>query len=244
MFAAWNRLRRSFEQTITTPRALRQFEKMKEAEPLVREHQTPNDLIAYLSPRDGDLAHKNQVYLALLRIMRQRDEAGRLAASLIWLGLWSGLDAIYGECAKRNPRLSDDELCSEFAAVFTEQMNYINPARARRLISTLLRNTRRDLIARLMHGDGPELPVSNPTLGAAIEREQNWHDQDQDIARVACSELVAKLDTDDAQLLMRAAVEGESAAQLGRETGTSPRTTSDRVRAALKRARAAVLATS
>src|SRR5262249_39664760 len=125
MSTAWGNLHRNMDRSISMKNAAERFERMKTAEPMLRDYVSPRALVDYLSPRAGDLAHKNQVYMALLRVMREHDAAGQLAASLIWLGLWSGLDAIYMECSRRNPDRDEAELCSDFALVFSQQMDTI-----------------------------------------------------------------------------------------------------------------------
>jgi DNA-directed RNA polymerase specialized sigma24 family protein len=144
MRARWKALRESFVRSITTLKADRQFKAAAEGNRALQRFEDPEALLGYLPSQNGDLDEKDQIYEALVRGVQSPAEWSEVATSLLWLGLWPGLDAIYGR-QLRDFANRPDELVEDISFLFTTTVARIDLAGVSRLASTLIRNVERDL---------------------------------------------------------------------------------------------------
>jgi DNA-directed RNA polymerase specialized sigma24 family protein len=146
MRANWEALHGAFVQSVLTSRASRQFRQLASNDVTLGRFLEPAALLEYLDTRSGDLAGKNTLYKALVRRVQAGGELAALASSLLWLGLWPGLDAIFREQSQRFGYPAS-ELTSDLAGRFTTAVSRADLTRIHRVAATLVLNTRRALIA-------------------------------------------------------------------------------------------------
>lgn len=122
------------------------FQQMKRQCPVLVAFDEPMKLLAHLTSKAGDLDEKDRILGSLVTLVQQRQHH-ELASSLLWLGLWPGLDAVYRR-RLRHFRDQPDELVSELAHVFTALVERLDLAAVRRVAATLVRSTERDVMSR------------------------------------------------------------------------------------------------
>ena len=218
-------------------------------------------LLAYLTVAGGDLDEKDEIYVALIDAALARGADGDLAVALIWLGLWPGLDAVYRR------RLRDfikkpEELVSEIGTRVIAFVHGANLGRINRLAATLILNVERDVFEGLKRrwadearraelpreddddqdnddtGDRREARAS-PVLRTRGESELGQPprlDPDEDVR--ALRDFLAEIVGDDADLVIGAAVYGESQREVGERLGLSHDAARKRFQRAMDRIRA------
>ena len=146
MRGRWEGIRADLLLSVSNLQAERQFKGFQEA--VIDRFESPLALVAYLTSPGGDLDEKDRIYGVLVSAV-QRDAAwSELATSIVWLGLWPALDAIYRRKLRhfaRNP----DELVSALSARFAAAVGRAELTRIRRLAATLTMNTERDVVQEL-----------------------------------------------------------------------------------------------
>lgn len=139
--APWEALHRSLRVSLQSYQATRAYRSAAVHEPCLAPFSDGEALVAALAQRGGDPDHKQVLLVALVHLAQGAYE--RLGATLLWLGLWPGLDAVY----RRSLRFatSAQEVVSDVSLAFTGVIRRIDPARGQRLAATLVRNTEREL---------------------------------------------------------------------------------------------------
>jgi RNA polymerase sigma-70 factor (ECF subfamily) len=102
-------------------------------------------LVGFLLVPGAGIDEKDALYRVLLETARARTEPSRLAATLIWLGLWPALDRLY--CRYARDVADENELASELAFHFVRQIHRVELARTKHLAPTIVLNVRRDVAA-------------------------------------------------------------------------------------------------
>jgi hypothetical protein len=143
--APWLALRTRIDESIHAE-APRLFELLRDDSPALERFASADHLLSYLA-KDlrAELDAKDGIYSRLVVSARAHGPASSLSYSLLWVGLWPGLTAAF------HRRLwywqdAPDELVSEISSAFTRLIIRINFARVRRVVSTLVRSTERDVI--------------------------------------------------------------------------------------------------
>lgn len=101
-------------------------------------------LLDFLHARHGDPDEKNAILEALVNEAQDCGAAAQHAVTLLWLGLWPGLDGVYRRLS-RHFRQAPDELVSTISEQFTSAVHQADLSRIRRLAATLLLNVERDI---------------------------------------------------------------------------------------------------
>jgi len=142
----WEKLYISLVLQIDTKDSYKKFEQLKcRHEELVR-FEDPSELKQYLNFNGGDLDEKDAIYSVLIREVQARNSEIDLATSLLWLGLWPGLRAIYRRQLKyfrKNP----EYLVSEIGIHFSVGIHKADLSRINRVAATLVRNVERNIRA-------------------------------------------------------------------------------------------------
>lgn len=101
-------------------------------------------LLDFLHSRHGDPDEKNAILEALVNEAQDCGAGAQHAVTLLWLGLWPGLDAVYRRLS-RHFRQAPEELVSAISEQFTSAVHRADLSRIRRLAATLLLNVERDV---------------------------------------------------------------------------------------------------
>jgi RNA polymerase sigma-70 factor (ECF subfamily) len=239
MRASWEALHAGLDRSVRTLQADQAFQQLKQQHPELSGFDEPQQLVAHLTSKAGDLDHKDRVLGTLVRTVQQREHQG-LASALLWLGLWPGLDAVY---RRRLRHFLDqpDELAAQLAEAFTELVARLDLEAVHRVAATLVRSTERDVMERRKrgwaeesHGLGgePNEPLRDLEGDlfsarwfdkASVER---WHASDHGLPRLSFDEDVAVLRAwlepivgGDAELLVAVLVLDETQREAGERLG-------------------------
>jgi RNA polymerase sigma-70 factor (ECF subfamily) len=244
MRARWAALHSSLRAAVRSLQFDLEFHEAKRHHALLAAFSDPGRVIAYLHRHEGALDEKDRL-LALLVHLAQRREHRDLATTLLWLGLWPGLDAVY---RRRLKYFSDaDELVSELASAFIALVERLNLTNVTRVAATLVRSTERDVMAarkrfwagaqRIQEGTGQveaeaavELTLSTSVLGLppAVSDEEETS---------SLREWLRAVVGDDAELLVAVAVLEETQREAGTRLGLSHDAARKRFQRALRRVR-------
>lgn len=141
MRARWEALHSSLSASARGLQFNLSFLEAKKLHPLLTDFSDPGRVVAHLHTKGGDLDAKDRL-LALLVALAQRGEHRDLATTLLWLGLWPGLDGVYRRRLKHFGS-QPEELVAELAAAFIALIKRLNLATVTRVAATLVRNTER-----------------------------------------------------------------------------------------------------
>lgn len=144
MRTSWEALHAGLARSIRSLQADTAFTTLKQQHPTFERFAEPGAVVAYLTSKLGDRDDKNAL-LGVLATLVQQSEHRVLAASLLWLGLWPGLDAIH---RRRTRHFLDapDDLVSLIADAFTHEIAALNLTTVTRVAATLVRSTERRVL--------------------------------------------------------------------------------------------------
>src|SRR5438105_1637077 len=94
MRSRWEAVHKGLVQSISGLEAVRQFAGWRVRSSVLERFAAPIDLVRYLTRAEGDLDEKDRIIWSLIDEVR-RGGAGRLAHSILLLGLWRALDSIF-----------------------------------------------------------------------------------------------------------------------------------------------------
>jgi DNA-directed RNA polymerase specialized sigma24 family protein len=234
----WRALRESLVRSVHTLAAHTQFAALRPRAAALLRFEDPIGLIDYLTHRDGDLDEKDRIYATLLEATQARESGSSLAATLLLLGLWPGLDAIYRRCLGH---FSNDpgELVALIAAQFTAAVHRLRLHRVRRVAATLVWNTSRLVVydaekrkkEEAKRDDMPNDDVLADLRGAVDEVSQEMQ------IKALRALLTAALGERDAALLIATEIEGESQRAFALRVGLGEELVRKRHQRALKKLR-------
>jgi DNA-directed RNA polymerase specialized sigma24 family protein len=175
------------------------------------------ELVAYLLDQRNDADARRDVLAALVEAAQCECVSSAFAATLVWLALWPGLDAINRRQARREPRESADVVAGEVEWAFTMQLARLDLTRTRCIAASLLRSTEREVVVALRRARlGPD------------DRDDTRVDPDATIAHCEHRSVAMlrpwldELAPRDADLVMRTVVLGETQHEAGAAHGLSP----------------------
>jgi hypothetical protein len=240
MRARWMALHESLVRSITTLKADQQFKTAGKVEKVL-ERFDADTLVAHLTAKAGDRDEKDRIYGALVRAVQSRSDWADLATALLWLGLWPGLDAIYGH------RLRDfigrpDELVTEISFIFTTTVGRIDLAGVNRLAATLIWNVERDVREGLKRGWADGARTADITAIEDDLRDEKPALDDRELPvdandLPAVREWLTGIVQGDADLVIGAALYGFDLHELADELGISHEAARKRFQRAIKRIR-------
>src|SRR5450830_472972 len=143
MRGRWKAIHDDLMYSVSTQPAEREFRENRNES--LKRFESPLALVGYLTSKAGDPGEKNGIYFDLVNAVRSRDDTTELAVSILWLGLWPALDAIY----RRKLRffaLSPDELVSALCEHFAAAIGSADLEKIHRIASTLSMNAERRLV--------------------------------------------------------------------------------------------------
>ena len=144
----WQSLHATLSDSIRTLTASRRFDAPKRRHPALGRFADAPAVLDVLHDRDGDPDVKDRILAALVAAAQSDDAEAQFAMTMLWLALWPALDAVYRRLS-RHFRDASDDLVSEIAGQFTVAVGRADVRRIRRVAATLVRNTERDIRARL-----------------------------------------------------------------------------------------------
>jgi len=144
MRAQWEALHASLVRSVRTLSAHQQFNELRQQRAVLSRFEDPVALLDFLTGRSGDLDEKDDIYRVFVELAQLGGDTASLATSLLWLGLWPGLDAIFRR-RLRHFASAPAELVSEIGDRFTHAIHHVGLDRVRRMAATLVRNTERDV---------------------------------------------------------------------------------------------------
>ena len=140
----WKNLYERFTRSATTLRSHREFGRIRARRASLAPFSDPVVLLSYVHDEDQNLDSKDVIYADLIREVQASRAPPRIAMTLIWLGLWPGLDSAYHYCT-RFFRNEEQELVASFSEQLTRHVHCANLETLTRVASTLVRNTKRDV---------------------------------------------------------------------------------------------------
>lgn len=243
MRATWEALQRSLVRSVGTLAAKKKFNDLRKRRPSMAPFAGADELVTYLNADGGELDEKDAIYAALVEAVQAEGDDAELATALLWLGLWPGLDALYRR-RQRDFVNRPEALVSEIGAHFTTAVRGSDMGRINRVAATLVRNTEREVREGLKRAWAEEtrratLPTEDENdeqdgstgdlrrarrslrglrIGGVSELGQPPRvDVEADVA--ALRELLICVVGDDVDLVIGAAVYGESQREVGERLG-------------------------
>lgn len=155
MRASWEALHAGLVRSVRSLQAEQSFTTIKRHYVVLARFDDIDALITFLTSKRGELADKDTI-LGVLAALVHDVEHRELAIPLLWLGLWPGLDGVH---RRRTRHFLDapDELVSEIASAFIEQVYALDLHRVHRVAATLVRSTER----RVLEGRAREWAETN-----------------------------------------------------------------------------------
>lgn len=144
MRASWEALHAGLARSVRTLQAEQSFNTIRQQHTPFGRFDDVDALVAHLTSKFGDRDEKDTL-LGLLATLVQDGEQRDLASALLWLGLWPGLDAIHRR-RTRHYLDAPDDLVSEIADAFSEEIAALDLTRVHRVAATLVRSTERRVL--------------------------------------------------------------------------------------------------
>lgn len=243
MRSRWEAIHSGLLRSISGLDAARQFASWRARTWTLETFADPMSLVAHLSQPEGDLDEKDRLIWLLIHEARHGKAPG-LAQSILFLGLWRALDAIF---VRRSAlfRHRGADLNTELVDSFVEQIGRLDPTRVRRVAATLVRNTERDVVVSRTREltRAARSVVVTPDVASAppIEPEVSpfdpHPDQTDEAAVAAIGRWLKRVTGPDAALVIDVVVHGRDRAEVASAVGISRAALNKRVERALARAR-------
>lgn len=184
MRARWEGLHAALVGSITTLEMNRQFEQARKAIPELRPFAMVTSLLEFLERESSNLEEKNTIYSALVRAVQARTPWAPLATSVLWCGMWFGLDAVY-QRQRRYFANDPEELISLISVVFTTLVGDLDLQCVRRVAATLIRSTERDVVRARQRQratePGAQALRDPPPLAGALTGPTEWVETPDDV---------------------------------------------------------------
>ena len=237
MHSIWGALHKSLSQAIMTNQAIGDFQGIRKHNELGM-FQSSVEVLQYLRGFDEDLERKDRIYAALIGMV-QRDEQRVVAFSLVFLGLWPGLNNAF--CRRvRLQRADPAEVASAFYDHFAAQIERFDAARVNRIAGTLVRSTEREV--------GTELRKMRPEMRGKFceelvqESTDAWDSVfgispcfDTELNLALLAERISSVARDDSELVLAVSVKGLTHAQAAESEGGSFDAVKKRYQRAMRR---------
>lgn len=236
----WDALREHLAAEIRTAAARAEYETLRRHDPVALPFGTPEAAIRLLVDPDAPIDDKNAICRPLIVAARC---GRRVALSILLLGMWPGLSALYFRDVRFHDR--PDRLISLIAISFIEAVANIDLQHSRQPIATLILNARRGIDERKRLG---RMETLDPIFDADRELDLvtvlrdpspiglRSHLADEDAVWILRCWLVQQVGP-DADLVVAAVIEGYSQADLARLLRVRPTAVRSRVHRALRQLR-------
>jgi hypothetical protein len=139
----WPGLQESFSTQLLSLPINQAFRRARKRFPSLTRFDDPAAVVAYLRGPEGDLDEKDRIFTDAVTMVQWLEEAD-LGATLLWCGLWPGLDARF-RALLTEFRDDPDEIASDVQVAFTFLAARLNLPRVARVAGTLVLSTERDV---------------------------------------------------------------------------------------------------
>ena len=229
MRKCWEALHAGLERSLQTLEVHEQFEEARRRHAELLPFGTGAALVDELTSAGGDLDAKDEVLARLVEMSHESRTDGPLVTALLWLALWPALDRI--DRRGRRSRWGDPgELVSDLWDSFWLVVRRADLGRINRVAATLVRNTERTLRdgrvrARYIAARDDELPADDFLEDVGLARRHDLSDLGlppglpPEVEAARLRDLVADVVGDDADLVIGAAIYGESQRELADRLG-------------------------
>jgi hypothetical protein len=187
MRVPWDELQQVLVRSLNTLDAVRQFRIARRDTQLLASFETIDALVDYLAGEGGGRQEqdaKDQIYAALVRAVQAGTTWAVHANTVLLVGLWQGLNAIY--LRQRRFYRSSADLADEIAYCFCALVGRLNLDRVHRVAATLVRSTERDVVRerrRLRQLSSITVMLEDGSSGAA-SGEPQLHEESEDVAGI------------------------------------------------------------
>jgi DNA-directed RNA polymerase specialized sigma24 family protein len=227
MRSRWEALRSGLLRSIQRREAIDAFDAIRRRE--IAEFVEPTSLAGYLAHPAGDLDHKDRVLRCLV------ESPSEIAISVLLLGLWPGIDAIF------NRRLTlfrqqPQDLGAEIVLGLTIEARRLDLTRVNRIAATLVRNTERRLVDRRRR----ELAIVTEPLSSGVVDLSSVDPAAPNGSIATLHQWLRGIVADEADIVVAAVLLGRTSAELAASLGVSAAAVRKRLQRALLRARRAL----
>jgi hypothetical protein len=248
MRALWRSLHDDLMRSIETISFKKNFDVVRQSSPRLQGFADHYALLDYLHAPAGDLDDKDRILAFLVEKAQGPGPHGETATILLWLALWSWLDAIYRRLSRYFVK-APEELVSEISDRFMVVVHRFDGARVRRVAATILRNTER-LIRHDLREDWQRSGRTDPLSDEEMERlafpRQRARPEtvfglppgtDIDTATAMLCTVLVSLIGADAELVIAVAILGELQNEAAARLAVSPGAARKRYQRAVARLR-------
>lgn len=235
MRASWSALHASLCRHLNRSSSEVAFRMMRRTHPELAEFGSIAALMENQHAPAGDLAAKYGVIRALVYAAQSEHEYRSTAQVMVIIALWPGLDAVFWRLARGFPASRDDlatEILSRLGeAILTLDLEKVTAVTAT-LLRSLERDIRRDLIVDRVIGQASR-PIDDPSVEAVVDVMVAPESADDQVL----ADRLSGLRPDDAHLLHRVFILGETQEEAGQSLGLSQAAARKRYQRALGKLR-------
>jgi hypothetical protein len=234
MRAKWQALYLRFLSHIHRKSSERHYAAIRARQPVLAPSLCVDELIFRQQGSGGDPAERNAVLRALV-IEAQADMASsELAANILILALWPGLDAVHGRLC-RDFQPERDDVSGEIIGHLGLGIRRLDLTRVTRIAATLIMNTERDIRrAFIRDRNRRKAQICCDDVAGNLFVALDTHD-DGKLSAAQWRERLEPLLGRDTSFFLRIMLLGETQAEAGRALGLSPDAARKRHQRALAR---------
>lgn len=235
MRASWSALHASLCRHLNRSSSEVAFRMMRQTHPELSVFGSIAALMEHQHAPGGDQPARYAVIRALVHAAQSEHEHRSTAHLMVLVALWPGLDAVLWRLA-RGFRERRDDLPSEVLARVGEAILAVDLDRVAAVVATLLRNVERDIRGDLIADcviRKASRPVEDPAVEALPEMMAAPEAEDDQVL----ADHIASLKPEDAQLLRRVFILGETQEEAGQSLGLSHEAARKRFQRALVKLR-------
>jgi hypothetical protein len=235
MSAHWNSIRNDLSRYIQSDEAARAFARAQEAQQLLRVFNSPAMAVEFLDSGVASFETSDAVAASLIKLAQSGAER-QVAYAVLWLGLWRPLTCIHRSRMKYFD--SRSELASSIAAKFHYHVERMPLNRVNKVIPTLLKNTKRDVLRerkRVWDDDAHRVDID--VEAALVERYPELLRTDDDHVAIDTQRILCSLERHADRVLLVAVLQGSSLSEAALSVGLSQEAARKRVQRARTRLR-------
>jgi RNA polymerase sigma-70 factor (ECF subfamily) len=228
---SWNSIHQSLVRSSSTLTFSRVFAMMHDQHPALARFTDVGALLDHLHRGPASADEKNDIFAALISVAQSGSEGSDVAATVLLLALWPGLDGVFHRLSHRVEMV--DELPSLVLDHAVEQVHRLDLQSVHRIAATVLMNIERDVT----RGDLKERRRRNLAVELDPDLIGDNGPEPCGTAGLLARDVVRHAG-EDGRLVVRVAIEGLSQAEVATEIGISEPATRKRYQRTAHRLRA------